>query len=850
MAADRAEPQAAGGTSFSGTAAPLEDVLAAMRKSPNPRAEDFLDRLPRLREQDAVQIIYEEACLRLERGEASVTTDVLARFPRWARELGVLLECKRLLMDGDAALHRFPEVGEHLGDFQLVAQIGRGAIGRTFLASQGSLAGRLLVLKITPLGQDEHLCLARLQHMHIVPLYVEQVFPERSIRVLGMPYLGGASLARLLEALARLPVAERTGQHLLDALDDAAPLLRPELRATGPFRNYFAQATFVQAICWIGACLADALQYAHERGLVHLDVKPSNILIAADGQPMLLDFHLAQGPVTPDQPLPERLGGTPGFLSPEQREAMEAVRVGRPLVQPVDGRSDVYSLGLLLYRALVGEGEDRGGVGEDSHSPPHRALAACNPAVSIGLSDIVQKCLALDPNDRYQDAAALAADLRRHLGDLPLRGVVNRSPIERWRKWRRRSPGALSRRLIALGAALSLMLAALLGLALFDQRGRQIDAALAEARQHLAAQRYPEALLVVERGEALAGQLPALGARRQELDALKRQALRGKNIGELHELVNLLRFRFGITPPEPDEARALYRRGRAVWDARGWITHWPGVPRHADPASSDQVRADLVDLATILADLCVHGAGAAADQAEALRILSAAEAEFGPAPALRRDLAQHARELGVGLGRADPAPAAIPAPHTAWEHYDLGRSYLRSGDYALAVAEFQRAIETRPEEFWPYYYHGICSYKLGRHADAVASLGTAIALSPQTAACYYNRALAYQALGRDGEAIRDDERALELDSGFTDAALNRAVLLFRAGRHADALADLARARATALSAPALGRIAYNMALVHIARKDLTAARASLREAMAHGDDAARRLALELALGPP
>jgi tetratricopeptide (TPR) repeat protein len=199
-------------------------------------------------------------------------------------------------------------------------------------------------------------------------------------------------------------------------------------------------------------------------------------------------------------------------------------------------------------------------------------------------------------------------------------------------------------------------------------------------------------------------------------------------------------------------------------------------------------------------------------------------------------------------GPADAVAAAIPAPHTAWEHYDLGRYYLRSGEHALAAAAFQGAIEIRPEEFWPYYYHGICSYKLGRHADAVASLGTAIALRPGTAACYYNRALAYQALGRDGEALRDDIRALELDPRFTDAALNRAVLLFRAGRHADALADLAQARATASSPRTLGRIAYNVALIHIARDDVPAARASLREAIKHGDDDARRLALEL--GPP
>ena len=123
----------------------------------------------------------------------------------------------------------------------------------------------------------------------------------------------------------------------------------------GPYRKYLAQASFVQAVCWVAACLADALQYAHDRGLVHLDVKPSNVLIAGDGQPMLLDFHLAQGPVLPGLSGPERLGGTPRYLSPEQEAAMESVRSGGEVCVTVDGRSDIYSLGLLLSEALAGD---------------------------------------------------------------------------------------------------------------------------------------------------------------------------------------------------------------------------------------------------------------------------------------------------------------------------------------------------------------------------------------------------------------------------------------------------------------------------------------------------------------
>src|SRR5207244_4507306 len=125
-------------------------------------------------------------------------------------------------------------------------------------------------------------------------------------------------------------------------------------RGGSPVRQILAQLSHTRAICWIGSCLADALEYAHERGLVHLDLKPSNVLLAADGQPMLLDFHLAQQPLYPDGPAPTWLGGTPAYMSPEQKAAIAAMRERRSVVTPVDGRSDIYSLGVLLHEALGG----------------------------------------------------------------------------------------------------------------------------------------------------------------------------------------------------------------------------------------------------------------------------------------------------------------------------------------------------------------------------------------------------------------------------------------------------------------------------------------------------------------
>ena len=137
-----------------------------------------------------------------------------------------------------------------------------------------------------------------------------------------------------------------------------------------------------------------------------MDLKPSNVLIAGDGLPLLLDFHLARRPVQPGEIVAGRLGGTPGWMSPEQSQVFEAARRGDPSPCRVDGRCDIYALGLLLAAAL------------DGRSEPGEALpfgfpfTPSNPEVSPGLTDIVRKCLATSPSARYNSAAALADDLR------------------------------------------------------------------------------------------------------------------------------------------------------------------------------------------------------------------------------------------------------------------------------------------------------------------------------------------------------------------------------------------------------------------------------------------------------
>src|SRR5262249_13621321 len=148
---------------------------------------------------------------------------------------------------------------------------------------------------------------------------------------------------------------QRQGRDFLQGLQAAQVDLPMAVPVGGPACDMLARASYVQSVCWMGACLADALHYAQEHGLVHLDLKPANVLLAADGQPMLLDFHMARAPIRRDGPLPDWLGGTPAYMAPEQRRAFDALRQGQRVPQAVDGRADVYSMGLLLYEALSGK---------------------------------------------------------------------------------------------------------------------------------------------------------------------------------------------------------------------------------------------------------------------------------------------------------------------------------------------------------------------------------------------------------------------------------------------------------------------------------------------------------------
>jgi serine/threonine protein kinase len=678
----------------------------------------------------------------------------------------------------------FPGIGETVGEFRLLACLGRGVRGAVFLADQPSLAHRPVVLKITARDGREHLSLAQLRHTHIVPLYHVQDLADRDLRLLCMPYLGGASLGQILNDLGGMPIARRTARDLLARLDRIQAESPIAVSGEGAARLFLSRASYSQMVCWIGASLADALQFAHQRGLVHLDLKPSNILLAADGTPMLLDFHLAQPPIRPDQAAHRWMGGTPHYLSPEQRVVMTELREGRTITVAVDGRSDIYALGLVLYQML-------GGMISIGPYPMPRIKFRRPPHVPLGLADIVAKCLAPDPRDRYADAARLSEDLRRQLADLPLRGVRNRSLTERWRKWSRRHPRALTRVMTTASTAAALILAAWLvvnGDA--RQRLRGAESFLAEGRKHMDRRDYPAAVRALDHGLELIGRSWSLALHpdrgrsdqlRRDLERQVGRVQRARLADELHELADRLRFLYGTDVAGLEALRALEARLRPTWESRGRIL--AQLAGALEPGIEERLRTDFLDLGILWADLRVRLARGDVAEArrEALRTLDEAEHLFGASPVLARERRCHAEALGLAdLAREAARRQAELAPRTAWEHYALGRSLLAAGALDAAAAELDRATDLQPQDLWAQFSRGICAYRRRRFETALSAFDVCVALSPATAECYFNRARAHEALGHVDLARRDDEHAARLCPTLVDAPLNHDILYDRA----------------------------------------------------------------------
>lgn len=381
-------------------------------------------------------------------------------------------------------------VGQTIGDFELLAFLGKGAFSRVFLARQRSLGRRFVAIKVVDRPMQEQFHLARLQHTGVVPLFSCHEFQGRW--VLCMPYSGALTVARWMKDVEQADA--RNGQSLVAAvqaaqlrlmnqeapetppptqqlptgdvqpvLDDAlspvdvitdemkAALTRWHAAGTGPLRELSGKST-PEIMLWLFQRMARALAHAHERGIVHGDLKPANILLRNDGEPALIDFNLSRH--TQNRPK-SWMGGTMPYFCREQFQQLRDRTAGAAKAE-----YDIHALGVIMFELLEGRYPFEPPKG-NSDAELDRVIAEQAAGVvfrrsnaTAGIQAIVRKCLAAQSADKYRNAAELAEDLRRELENLPLRHAAEPVVQSRLRKVIRRYPRVLTGGVIATIAAL------------------------------------------------------------------------------------------------------------------------------------------------------------------------------------------------------------------------------------------------------------------------------------------------------------------------------------------------------------------------------------------------------------
>jgi len=516
----------------------------------------------------------------LEAGKRPSRKEFLARHADIAGELAACLDGLAFVHSAAAHMHSdgadaplgaqpHPEAdaattGKPLGDFQLVREIGRGGMGVVYEAVQLSL-GRKVAVKVLPLAaafdsrhlqrfHNEAQAAAQLHHTNIVPVYA--VGCERGVHFYAMQLIEGQSIEDVIRGLRRTsrrhdepsslggreasatiswnPTAKGHAKSGTAAAvsrmlvkPEAPAVSRSMIGASAEVLTTLRTAKksdYYRTVAKLGLQAAEALEYAHQLGVVHRDIKPANLLLDGRGILWVTDFGLAQFYAESELTRTGDLLGTLRYMSPEQA-------AGKAVV--LDQRTDVYSLAVTLYELLTLEralpGETRGELLHQIGSVDPKPPRSVDRNIPVELETIVMKAAAKDPADRYASAGAMAEDLRRFLHDEP---ILARPPSlwDKTVKWTRRHKAvAVSAVVVLVFALVGLTISTVLiaraqagtKTALENEKQRATEL---NAQRSLADRRYRQAREAVDfftkvAAEELADNFQAADVRREMLEA-------------------------------------------------------------------------------------------------------------------------------------------------------------------------------------------------------------------------------------------------------------------------------------------------------------------------------------------
>jgi serine/threonine protein kinase/tetratricopeptide (TPR) repeat protein len=772
---------------------------------------------------------YDEA---LARGEQPQAEEYARRHPQHAGIIRNLFASLRLLRSGcgrpgeSAAADALQPEGP-LGDFRLVREVGRGGMGVVYEAVQISL-GRRVALKVLPFAaaldgkqlqrfKNEAHAAAQLQHPNIVPVYA--VGCERGVHYYAMQFVEGRTLSTLIDELRhRSRPDEATASSVLPAAP--APADRPTQELAASTERPARDPAHFRLAASLGAQAAEAVEHAHQLGVVHRDVKPANLLLDTQGKLWVTDFGLARLASDPGLTLTGDLLGTLRYMSPEQTEPKHTL---------LDHRTDIYSLGATLYELLTlrpaFDGRERQEVLRQILTEEPEPLRGRNRDIPADLETIVLKALEKSPADRYATAGAMADDLRRFLDDAPIR-ARRPTPVQRLRRWgRRHQPLVWSA--TVFGVLLVCLVAAGLVWMAHDQAARDLAAATRrvevtgevhdalaqaqrlreQARGSRAAASWTEARAMAKRAEALAESGPVAPELAARVRALLRELAEEENDQQFLAAVDAARLAQAVTDVENnrfDQERALplYREAfqayglrvgdRPVSEAAAWVRARPPAVREAVVTALD----DSIALAESLK------AQTPEPHLEWLRAVVVAADTDGWRKAYRTAMAEKERDRRrAALEKLAEATDARQVPARLLNLLAIRLRNLGAG--ASAVLVLRQAQQQYPGDFLVNQQLGMAllNQRPADPAGAVRYLTAAVALRPDSPGAYLNLGLALREQGKLDEAVAASRRAIALAPRYAAAHLNLGIALTKLGKADEALPHLTRAVELAPTVP-------------------------------------------------
>ena len=679
-----------------------------------------------------------------------------------------------------AAVDPYPRPGESFQGFDITSELGRGSMGRVFLARQRSMASRTIVLKVGQHLSSECEKLAKLQHPNVVPVY--SFHPDGRMQAVCMPYRGPLTLAHLVARLKSENLETLSGKALTTVIHECRKVREPSVVAATagePVDREAPPATeeeatqlrtrtdrlfpglrglsYVDAVLTIMRQVTEGLRFAHSERIVHADLKPANVLIADDGCPQLIDFGIAYDKSNCNAEL--RIGGTRPYMSPEQLTSFIHEQV------EYDERSDLYAVGVILYELVTGvlpfeANFDASTTALENDRSNRFALPptprSINPRVPAAVEAIIGKCLAPAVSERYQTAAQLLEDLDRQIARRALRFAPNPSTRELAVKWATRN-----RHLVAA----SVVLAALGGTAYgFSQR----DVRRAEQVARLEA--------------AAAGEPFGVDLRDAE-------------------------FLFGMTAGDPGYRERAWKSGHVALDrfGAGDDEHWFERPEYQSlpPERLESYRQKSAGLMLLLANSRAEQAGRTPDAAARGDLLRQAadwnrraEATHPSADGCRAVWVQRgyiARLNGDRAGAERLARLADAIPRGVVDAVLEGRQFMTEGRMQAALKVLTEATQADPRNFWAMFYSSVCQQMLGQDRESSAGYDICASLQPGFFGTYFNRAQVRLRLGRAADAEADLDRAIEARADWGDAYFQRGLAREIQKRYPEAIADLNRA---------------------------------------------------------